>query len=680
MRTEAKIATSSAGATTLVVRLALLLAGLSAFSAFARTSSAEEQCVSGEYVLSGFSGLRLHREIKELRGLSPVALDIKEQNSAAVLIRERRSGRAESIVPRNQATLCDRLEKAWRRARQDGAATEKLMLLQRPTCSCNQVLRSNLTPNDNYSGLLWGLSQQNNIDIDAPEAWDISTGSSTTLVAVIDSGVDYNHPDLSPNIWTNPYEANGAPGVDDDGNGYIDDLHGINAITNSGDPMDDHGHGTHCSGTIGGVGNNGVGVTGVNWSVRIIGAKFLSASGSGYLFDAVKAINYVTDLKRRGFNIVLSNNSWGGGGYSQALYDAIQQARGAGILFVAAAGNSAQNTDVSSAYPAGYPISNVISVAAVDSSGNLASFSNYGAYSVDIAAPGVQILSTLPGNQYRYMSGTSMAAPHVSGALALLASTWSNLSADGLKELLLRNAVPLASLKDRVATGGMLNVYRMLLDAGSTPPGPTPTPTATPTLTPTPTPPPPTPTPSSTPTPVPTPGIYKLTGQITAGAGTGVSQVRLVLALESGPNLVRYSDPNGRYAFEEISGPVRYTLTVSRPGYRFTAPVTTGLLVSDRQLDFTAAAKLYLLTGRVVTVENEPFAGVLISGGPLGLTTTDANGRFTFQVVYGTDYTISALPLPGLHFSYNDLSGRMIGNIHRLMVGFVEYGAPDLDF
>ncbi|MGD9344408.1 MAG: S8 family serine peptidase [Candidatus Aminicenantes bacterium] len=255
-------------------------------------------------------------------------------------------------------------------------------------------------PNDTLYSALWGLHNTGqtggtpDIDIDAPEAWDYTTGDSV-IVGVIDTGVDYNHPDLMANMWQNPGEIPGN-GMDDDGNGFIDDVYGINAITMTGDPLDDHGHGTHCAGTIGGVGNNSMGVVGVNWNVKIIGAKFISEAGSGWDSDAVTCIDYLTDLKiTYGQNIVVTNNSWGGGAYNAALKTAIDASGSAGIVFCAAAGNDGTDNDVSPHYPSSYTSSNIIAVTAVDHDG--LQYYNYGATSVDIAAPGRDIVSTYRG-------------------------------------------------------------------------------------------------------------------------------------------------------------------------------------------------------------------------------------------------------------------------------------------
>jgi subtilisin family serine protease len=257
-------------------------------------------------------------------------------------------------------------------------------------------------PNDSQFTDLWGLHNtgQNggtpDVDIDAPEAWDMTTGSSTVIVAVIDTGIEYHHPDLMANLWQNPGETPGN-GIDDDGNGVIDDVYGMNAITMTGDPLDDHGHGTHCAGTIGAEGNNGTGVAGVNWSVKIIGVKFIDGStGWGSDADAITSINYVIDLKiNRGQNIVATNNSWGGPGYNAALESAVAASGTAGMVFCAAAGNDGTDNDAIPHYPCSYTCSNIISVTSVDHDGD--QHHNYGATSVDIGAPGIGILSTYLG-------------------------------------------------------------------------------------------------------------------------------------------------------------------------------------------------------------------------------------------------------------------------------------------
>ncbi|MFZ5829036.1 MAG: S8 family serine peptidase [Planctomycetota bacterium] len=336
----------------------------------------------------------------------------------------------------------------------------------------NAILPLTATPNDPNFSQLWGLNNTGqtggriDADIDAPEAWNVTTGSSSIVVGVIDTGVDYNHPDLAANIWTNPGEIAGN-GIDDDGNGFVDDIHGFDFVNNDGDPMDDHGHGTHCAGTIAGRGNNGQGVAGVAWNSSVMALKFLSSSGSGSISNAVRALNYATMMRTMyGVDIRVTSNSWGGGGYSSSMDSAILASEQAGMLFVAAAGNDAQNNDVVANYPSNYTSASVIAVAATDHNDNLASFSNYGATTVDLAAPGVNIYSCRPGGGYQYMSGTSMATPHVAGAVALLWSANPSASASEIKAALLAGVDPVASLSGKVATGGRLNVMGGIEEMG----------------------------------------------------------------------------------------------------------------------------------------------------------------------------------------------------------------------
>ena len=325
-----------------------------------------------------------------------------------------------------------------------------------------------VVPNDASFPQLWGM--QGGYGINATVAWMKSRGSTDPnnriYVGIIDEGVMHGHADLAANFTGNPAEK--ANGIDDDGNGFIDDTYGWDFVSNDKSVFDgaSDDHGSHVAGTIGAVGNNTIGVTGVNWNVSLLSAKFLGTKG-GTTANAIKAVDYFTNLKNKGIPIVATNNSWGGGGYSQGLYDAIERANRAGILFIAAAGNNGVNIDASPQYPAAYANSNIISVAAIASNGTLASFSNYGAGQVDIGAPGVGILSTIPtsskgriNSSYASYNGTSMATPHVTGACALYKAIYPLATAENIKSAILLNAAPTASLGGKVATGGRLDMSR----------------------------------------------------------------------------------------------------------------------------------------------------------------------------------------------------------------------------
>ncbi|MCB0329456.1 MAG: S8 family serine peptidase [Bdellovibrionales bacterium] len=401
-------------------------------------------------------------------------------------------------------------------------------------CDCpNDPLRLLENPE---SQCLWGLSNSFNVDINASSAWDVTTGSPSTIVAVLDSGIDYEHPDLLGNIWVNDSEALGVPGVDDDGNGIVDDIHGANFVDPSaitGDPIDDYGHGTHVAGTIAAVGNNNLGVTGVSWNARLLPLKFLDDTGGGTIASAIAALEYLIDLKmNQGVSVLVVNNSWGGNFFSPPtdLIEAFEGLEQAGILSTSAAGNSGRNNNQRFQYPANIALSTTITVAAHGIDGRLADFSNFGSNTVHLAAPGVDVLSTKPidcssrslplsactfpqnrateSELTHEASGTSMAAPHVAGVLALMEDAFPAFSPVQLRDYLLSRVRPMSCVEDGslLVTAGRLDAALAVsteelpeFETGNCNPTPTPTssPSPTPTLA-------PTPSPTATPTPSPT--------------------------------------------------------------------------------------------------------------------------------------------------------------------------------
>lgn len=296
------------------------------------------------------------------------------------------------------------------------------------------------------AGGLWPFGKKG-VDISALDAWKITKGDQEIKIAVIDTGVDYTHKDLKNNIMINELELNGTEGVDDDGNGAVDDIYGYDFAMNDADPMDGHGHGTHCAGVIGASHDN-EGIAGVMAHVKILPIKFLRDDGTGTLEAAIKSIDYAMV---RGVHIM--SNSWGGGRFSQALFDSIKKAQDQGIIFVAAAGNARNNNDLKPSYPATYKLDNVISVGALDAKGKKAFFSNYGKKTVHVFAPGVKIYSTVPNDKYKSMSGTSMACPHVAGVAGLLLSSEPNLNYSEVKARLMNTSIDSDDLDGRAAAG-----------------------------------------------------------------------------------------------------------------------------------------------------------------------------------------------------------------------------------
>ncbi|MBD3866969.1 MAG: S8 family serine peptidase [Acidobacteria bacterium] len=324
------------------------------------------------------------------------------------------------------------------------------------------IYHTQVIPGDARFGELWGMHNTGqsggafDADIDGPEGWDVNTDAAQIIIGSIDTGIDVNHEDLAGNIWVNADEIPGN-GVDDDSNGYIDDVNGYDFYNGDSNPYDDHSHGTHTMGTSAARGDNGIGVAGAAWSARIMALKVCSAGGSCNVSAAIAATDYATENGAR-----LTSNSWGGGGFGQAMKDAIDRADAAGVLYIAAAGNNGSNNDASAFYPASYASPNIISVASIDRFGGKSSFSNYGATSVDLGAPGSSILSTTPGNGYSTFSGTSMACPHVTGVVANIMGFNPNLAHTEYKDIVMASVVPSDAMAGRTLTGGVLNLRNAL--------------------------------------------------------------------------------------------------------------------------------------------------------------------------------------------------------------------------
>lgn len=515
------------------------------------------------------------------------------------------------------------------------------------------------TPNDPSFGQLWGLDNTGQsilgvsgtpgADISASEAWGITTGSPTNVVAVVDTGIDYTHPDLAANIWSAPNDytvtIGGSTITCPAGS------HGFNAITNTCDPLDDNNHGTHVSGTIGAVGNNGEGVVGVNWRASIIGAKFLDASGSGTLANAINAIDFVIQAKDHfgtGANVRVLSNSWGGGGYSQALLNEINKANADGMLFVAAAGNSGTNNGVTLFFPADYVMygaNNVVAVAATDNKDTLASFSNYGSTTVALGAPGVNILSTIRSTGYAYYSGTSMATPHVSGAAALILSKCTLSTAD-LKADILNNVDPVPSLAGKTVTGGRLNVYKAIQACSAPTTSTTTTVTASPdsstygdpvtftaTVTPS----------GGTVTPTGTVTFYNETTVLGTGTLAG-GQATITTSTLSGAVHSITATYGGDSSFGSSTSPVLlYTVNPAPTSLALTGSPTTPTF--GQTVTFTATVTPVTAAGTVTFYDGPASLGTvtLISGTALLSTSTMPVGTHTITATYkgNTNYQTS---------------------------------------
>ncbi len=459
-------------------------------------------------------------------------------------------------------------------------------------------------PNDPSYGEQWQWPK-----IKAPDAWNAGVGSRDVVVAVLDSGIDLNHADLQDNLWKNPGEIPGNR-IDDDGNGYIDDVYGLNGINPSAPPQDGEGHGTFCAGLVGAVGNNGNGISGVNWNVKIMALQFLDSTGSGADADAITCFEYAIKMKQRGVNLRVISNSYAGPDDNPAFKEAYVAAINAGILQVSAASNDGIDNDIAPQYPASYGGSNSIAVAATDQNDALASFSNHGARSVDLAAPGVSVTSLLLGGGITRMSGTSMATPIVAGAAALISSLEPGLSASALKARILKTVDPVAALSGKVVSGGRLNLARAVR-----------------------------------------PISYGLSGQVYRLDGaTRVPLPGATVTLGGQANTSTVTDTSGKYSFGNLAAGT-YGLTIKLQGYTFEVkriafPLASG--ATGGVVDFaaqSAPSTFYMLYGTARDAAGVPVRGVSIalsSAPTVVVATTNSLGQYRIPNRPAGTYTLKA--------------------------------------
>lgn len=477
--------------------------------------------------------------------------------------------------------------------------------------SLNYERHAAKVPNDPDYGQQWHWPQ-----IKAPEAWNYSTGSASVVVAVLDTGVDLTHPDLQANLWKNTKEIPGN-GIDDDKNGYIDDVYGFNGLTGqeSAPPQDDNGHGTHCAGLIGATGNNSLKVTGAAWSVKIMSLKFLDQFASGSDAGAIACLEYAIKMKKSGVNLRVISNSWSGRLNSAALKAEFQAAESAGILDVCAAGNGAgggagRDIDADPEYPAAYTLSSILSVGASTADDTLASYSNYGAKSVDLVAPGDNIVSLGMGGGEATMSGTSMATPIVAGAAALIASREPTLTAAQIKSRLLGTVDKFAAFTGKNVTGGRLNMYRAVANA-----------------------------------------TLRISGKVYRTSGTTVVPLTGAIIKLNGKTLTS-TDSNGVYLLKDLP-PGNYTVLAALKNYGFTQvavslPRASGQAgAPNAVVDFPARTvpnSFYTISGRAVNPSGKVLGGVVIfmTGVPNAVASTNSNGYYIIRDrAFGT-YSLTA--------------------------------------
>jgi subtilisin family serine protease len=464
------------------------------------------------------------------------------------------------------------------------------------------------TPSEPRFEELFALSR-----INAPAAWDVNTGSEDIVVAVADTGVKYNHPDLAPNMWRNPGEIEDN-GKDDDSNGIVDDVYGYDSFNSDGDPMDDNGHGTHCAGTIGAVAD-GKGVVGVNWRVKIMALKFLGESGFSFSDGALEAYEYAIAQKKRGVNLRVISNSWGSLNASLAMQSALKEAAENGIISICAAGNETTNNDRKPTFPTNYDVPGLVAVGATDENDKIADFSNYGRNTVDLFAPGVNILSTSIGKggaAYSHQDGTSMACPHVAGAAALLLAQVPSLGVEELKERLLKAVDKLPQLRSQAVSGGRLNLAKLLSG-----------------------------------------GIYSVKGRVLSDVKKPIAGVQVSLA---GSDKKVTTDASGTYAFDGLV-PGTYSASATLKGWKFVGvptQVALGQTATAKpsyigKIDFqgTPTTTLYSFSGSVYLLENDqkrPLAGasIFLGENKTPVATTDSKGRYTVTGRAKGTYFVSA--------------------------------------
>ena len=646
---------------------------------------AESAAVVGQYVISSWRPEKLIE--RNLEAATGEEFGVVDSTPAAKLVQlgggELIRGTRDEVFEPSDEAPCLALRRLTREQRLANLLSGSNTPVRRFECVPNGEVTISGFPNDAFAAQQWALNNAPN-GAGIADAHDRTKGSGV-IIAVIDTGIQLNHPDLASNIWVNPGEIPGD-GVDNDGNGYVDDVNGFNFITDTGGSAatDDQGHGTHVAGTIGARVNNGIGVAGINDRISMISLKFLGSNGRGNTWDAYEAVLYVNRLVQRGVPVLLSNNSWGGGPYMSAMQTAINEAAALGVLFVAAAGNEGRNNDSGAYYPANYTGGNMITVASINSAAAKSSFSSYGANSVHIGAPGDGIASTYLNGSYASLSGTSMATPHVAGALALGRAYNRSASIDLLRSTLFSSGVLIPALAGLTITGKTINIPAFLdgLGADSSPPAttPTPAPSTTPTPSPTPTPPsaptPPTPVPTATLTPTPTPAVignFKVViSNFSSDRLEGVRVVYVARTNDGGVHsYVGVTNELGVVEFKDVwVQAVNLSITAEKTGYQF-SPYTANFIARNASVTIQGATVSYSLTAKVLDRLGAALSGVVVNcAGCTSNTTSVSNssGLVSFNALHGAEVTIAAQRPSGKRLLNNNLSFTTLGSSERVLI------------